>query len=277
MHSESGPSLLTQINYPHYYTDNKFPSRKLPDININSQKKTDESAIQHKQKNILLRSRFLNSCYLTICRKTAHLFTAWLPASSVWASSKQDSPHHQEGVLSFEGPFCISVSTEEGKKRPREETRFFSLKSPLTTAWSVMRVRINLLKAKWLHYMKWELSNYAQWSSVCKSHAGPGGSEWWGRGRSYSASATVRTCVYVRGVSRDVTDWVAWTASAYFSRVWRMEVQGQGAGTVPLPGLPPCCILTWQRENSGLLLFLFTSKALIPSWGPTLMTYFKHN
>lgn len=55
------------------------------------------------------------------------------------------------------------------------------------------------------------------------------------------------------------------------------EVQGQGASTVPLPGLPPCCILTWQRENSGLLLFLFTSKALIPSWGPTLMTYFKHN
>lgn len=55
-------------------------------------------------------------------------------------------------MLSFEGPFCISVSTEAGKKRPREETRFFSLKSPLTTAWGVMRAGINLVRAKWLHY-----------------------------------------------------------------------------------------------------------------------------
>lgn len=44
MHSESGPSLLTHINYPQYYTDNtEISFQKSPDMNIKSQKQTDRS------------------------------------------------------------------------------------------------------------------------------------------------------------------------------------------------------------------------------------------
>lgn len=64
------------------------------------------------------------------------------PATILW----------KEGVLSFGGPVCLSVSTEAREKKPREETRLFTLTSPLTTAQGVTRVRRDLVRTKGLHY-----------------------------------------------------------------------------------------------------------------------------
>lgn len=45
------PAPLTEINYPHiYYSDNKFPSRKLPDMNRYSQKHRPMSHPAEKEK-----------------------------------------------------------------------------------------------------------------------------------------------------------------------------------------------------------------------------------
>lgn len=107
MHSESHPSLLTQINYPHYYHDNKFPSKKLPDMNI--VRNIDRWVTRQKQKNILLKAKITISQFVIFDHLQKSSSSVYSPASStssMWASSRQDSSCPtpcKEGTLSLRG------------------------------------------------------------------------------------------------------------------------------------------------------------------------------
>lgn len=134
MHSERGPSQLTLFHHPHKSSNNKFPSKKTTDLNINSQ---GQRLVSHsvQQKNILL------DFPTHAVQPTAEKQLVWSTAPSTSPSPNccaplpssgsvnhdAPGPHSaRKGVVRSQGLSASQFLLRHGEENHREDTHFLT-------------------------------------------------------------------------------------------------------------------------------------------------------